>query len=87
MSEVDHATYAKATTPARDAFTLTVEDEAQGMARRIRESKGGQREYNLGIIASEIKTLERNQVNGYGGWEFRLAVLRRVQQLVNTGGY
>jgi hypothetical protein len=71
----------KAQTPAGEGVTLTVESEAQGLARKIKESTGGERQYNLSIIASEIATIERNIENGYAGWEFRLAVLRRTLEL------
>jgi hypothetical protein len=83
MSEVDYGTYAKATTPAREAFVLTVESEAQGLARRINASSGGEKQFNVGKVTAEIRVLENNIANGYtSGWDFRLAVLRRTLQLV-----
>jgi len=75
----------KAQTPAREGIRITVEDEAQGLARRIRTTSGGERLFNIGQIEAEIKILERNVENGYGaGWGFRLAVLRRVVELVGS---
>jgi hypothetical protein len=56
MSEINYATYAKATTPAREAQTIYVEDEAQGLARRIRKSEGGERQYNLSQLQAELST-------------------------------
>jgi hypothetical protein len=82
MSDIDYATYAKATTPAMEPVDLTVEQEALGLARQIKATHGGERQYNVGKVAAEIQTLERNQANGYSGWEFRLAVLRRTVALV-----
>jgi hypothetical protein len=80
--EVDYGIYAKGTTPALAPQKMTVEEEARGLARKIKASHGGERLHNVGLVSSEIKTLERNQANGYGGWEFRLAVLKRTLQLV-----
>jgi hypothetical protein len=37
MSEIDYETYAKATRPAAESVELTVEAEAQGIARRFRQ--------------------------------------------------
>lgn len=84
MSEVDHSVYAKGTTPAFAPVEMTVEDEARGIARRVNESKGGEREYNIGILANEIRILERNIANGYSGWGFRLSVLRRALELLGV---
>jgi hypothetical protein len=75
LSDVDHPVYAKATTPAREGQTLYVEDEAQGLARRVRKSEGGERLHNLSQLHAELRTLQNNQNNGYMGWEFRIAVL------------
>jgi hypothetical protein len=82
--EIDQAVYAKATRPAMQQPPLTVENEAQGLARRVRASSGGERQHNLATLNSELQTLLRNQANGYGGWEFRIAVLRRALELVGS---
>ena len=78
----DYGIYAKGRVAALAPQEMTVEEEAQGLARRIRTSTGGERLHNVGLISSEIKTLERNIANGYGGWDFRMAVLRRTLELV-----
>lgn len=87
MSEsVDHAVYAKATRPAVEPPTLTVEEEAAGLARRIRASNGGERQHNLAVLNSEIRTLERNISLGYADDynRFRIAVLKRTLNLLGV---
>lgn len=66
--------------------TVTVEDEAQALAQRIRGTSGGERPYNLGVLNSELLTLERNMANGYTGWGFRIAVLKRTLEFFGSGG-
>ena len=75
----------KAQTPAREGVTITVEDEAAGIAARVRRSQGGERLYNVSVLQSELDTLRRNQANGYGGWEFRISVLARALALIERG--
>jgi hypothetical protein len=82
--DVDRDIYARGTVPARDAHTIYVEDEAQGLARRIRATSGGEREFNIGRLASELRTLRHNQANGYSGWEFRIKVLQRTLELLGV---
>jgi hypothetical protein len=50
MSEVDASVYAKGTVPALEPVELSVEEEAQGLARRIRKTEGGEREYIVGVL-------------------------------------
>jgi hypothetical protein len=52
---------------------------------RFQRSNLGERQHNLGQIEAEAKILERNQANGYGGWDFRVAVLRRAVELIRRG--
>jgi hypothetical protein len=83
---VDHAVYAKATRPAMNPgeHSVSIEEEAAALARRIRASNGGERQYNLGVLNSELRTLLRNQEAGYSGWESRIAVIRRTLELVGS---
>ena len=83
---MNHAVYAKARTPAIDpsVHNVSIEDEAQGLARRIRSSNGGERQYNLSVLNSELRTLERNVANGYTGWGFRIAVIKRALELIGS---
>jgi hypothetical protein len=85
LSEVDASVYAKSTRPAIDSgVTLTVEDEARGLYRRILKSEGGERQNNIGALHSELRILRRNQSQGYRGWEFRVSVLERTLELLGV---
>lgn len=59
--------YAKGRTPAAEPVELTVEEESQGLARRINATHGGEKHFNVGKVVAEIRTLERNIENGYPG--------------------
>jgi hypothetical protein len=85
-TQTDQARYAKATTPVAEPPPLTVEEEAQGLARRIRASNGGERQHNLAVLNSELRTLNRNIENGYPDpmWQFRINVIRRTFELVGS---
>lgn len=85
MSEVNHAIYARATTPAIDpsVHDLTVEEEAQARARRIREIPSlGERQYNVSRLQSDIQQCRRNIEAGYPDAAPRLALLTRTLELV-----
>jgi hypothetical protein len=84
LSEVDASIYAKGTTPAFGPIELSVEEEAQGLARRIRKSEGGEREYNVGVLLAELRVISRNKSNGYSGWEFRESVVKRTLALLGV---
>jgi hypothetical protein len=45
LSEVNASIYAKGTTPALDPVELSVEEEAQGFARRLKTLQGGERQF------------------------------------------
>jgi hypothetical protein len=83
-TQPNYERYARAQTPAMDPsqHTVTVEDEAQALARRIRKNEGGQRQHDLGVLNAELRTLERNTANGYTGWGFRIQVIKRTLELV-----
>jgi hypothetical protein len=85
---VNAGTYAKARTPAIDpsVHSVSVEDEAAGLARRIRASNGGERQHNLAALNAELRTLNRNIENGYPDpmWQFRINVIRRALELVGS---
>jgi hypothetical protein len=81
---VNKERYAKSTVPAADPVVLTVEEEAQGLARRIRKSEGGERQHNMAVLNNELRTLERNTANGYSGWGFRIQVIKRALELLGS---
>jgi len=82
---VDESVYAKGQTPAiTDPVMLTVEEEAQGLYRRILKSDGGERQHNVAALQSEMQILRRNQSKGYSGWEFRIQVLKRTLELLGV---
>jgi transposase len=86
---VNKERYSKARTPAIDpsVHSVSVEDEAQGLARRIRASQGGHREHNLATLNAELRTLNRNIENGYPDpmWQFRINVIKRAEIARETG--
>lgn len=84
LSEVDATIYAKGAVGAANPVEMTVEEEAQGLARRIKPLSGGERMYHVGKLEAELRTLSKNQARGYTGWEFRIAVLRRTLELVGV---
>jgi hypothetical protein len=84
LSEVNASIYAKGTTPALDPVELSVEEEAQGFARRLKTLQGGERQFNVSKVHAELRILLKNQERGYSGWEFRIAVLRRTLELVRV---
>lgn len=85
---MDKERYAKARTPAIDpsVHSVSVEDEAQALARKIRATNGGHREHNLAALNGELRTLERNIANGYPDpiWGFRIEVIKRALELVGS---
>jgi hypothetical protein len=87
MSEVDHGVYARATTPAIDpaVHNVSVEDAAQARVSRILTASGGELQYNISQVYSEILQAERNEANGYP--DGRLPTLRRVVDILRSRGY
>jgi hypothetical protein len=83
---VDHERYKGHTPAVADPVVLTVEEEAQGLARRIRRSDGGEYQHNLGAIMSELRILQRNVAKGYADTSnlFRIAVLEKTLELLGV---
>ena len=87
MSEVDHAIYEKSTVPAMDPsiHDVSVEEAAQARVSRILKATGGELQYNISQVHSEILQAERNEANGYR--DGRLPTLRRVVEILRARGY
>jgi hypothetical protein len=89
MSEVDYGAYAKATVPAVDPsiHDISVEEAAKARVNRILRATGGELEYNISQVHSEILQAERNLANGYDDARLRLQMLNRVIEILRTRGY
>jgi hypothetical protein len=81
---VDHAVYAKGAVGAHDPHELSIDEEAWGIARRIRPLSGGEHMFHVAKLEAELRTISRNEKNGYSGWEFRRAVLQRALALLGV---
>jgi hypothetical protein len=84
LSEVNASIYAKGQVPAIEHVQMTIEEEAQGLAAKIRKTEGGQRDHSIGVLQGELRILARNKANGYSGWEFRESVLLRALELLGV---
>jgi hypothetical protein len=80
----DTERYARSTTPAIEPAPIDTDAEIQARARKIRAMPIGERIYMQGQILGRIRTMERNQKNGYD-WSRELEVERKVLELSRMG--
>jgi hypothetical protein len=82
---VDHAVYAKGATPAVEQDPVSIDDEIQARARRIRRLSTGERLHAQAALQSRINTMEKNIERGYREWIPALEADRKVLELSQMG--